>query len=356
MVCAASGCDSILGLDQVSPIDAAPPCTSYRKAIAITQDGTTTLQDVPVSIVLASDHDLATHAQADGRDLVFTDGSGTELPAEIVAYSAGSLEAWVDVPALPSGMTTIYLDYGGAARTGLASAAWPSEFVGVWHLGGSGAAEPDSTIHHHDLSASDSGPASTSGIVGSARRFVEIGGAPMCVTDGDGSLEFDLGSFTYETWMQLQISLTGQNHVVLAKGATNSADAGFDLEASDSWVGNVVDDKMDDAEVTASAEIRGRWVYVALVVDRTQQLLTSYIDGAFTSSTTTNIVDSVSSVSEPFCLGGESDGTFLYRGDLDEVRIASVARSGDWLRFAGRNLANRDQVIAVGPQQVIAPN
>src|SRR5215470_5159291 len=138
VVVACAGCGRV-------GFDIAPAANGYRKAIAVRYAGAT-LTNFPVSVVLAGDGDLAAHARADGGDVQFEGASG-RLDCEVVSYDAGSLEAWVRVPAIATGDTTFYVTYGGAPRAGDPAATWASDtFAGVWHLAESGTTARDSTL------------------------------------------------------------------------------------------------------------------------------------------------------------------------------------------------------------------
>jgi len=88
---------------------------TYRKKITI--DHTKVAADLtgfPV-LVETTDSDLASHAQNDGDDIAFVDGSGGQLAHEIEFYGGGSghLVAWVRVPSLSSTVDTVlYMYYG----------------------------------------------------------------------------------------------------------------------------------------------------------------------------------------------------------------------------------------------------
>ncbi|MCK4613196.1 MAG: DNRLRE domain-containing protein, partial [Thermoplasmata archaeon] len=78
----------------------------YRKKITIDDakvQGSSDLSNFPVLINLASDSGLASHAQNDGDDILFTSSDGaTKLDHEIekFVYSTGELQAWVKIPTL----------------------------------------------------------------------------------------------------------------------------------------------------------------------------------------------------------------------------------------------------------------
>jgi len=353
VVCALGGCDAILGLSEIPPIDSPPPVVpSYRKPITITQSTSSTLEMFRISIVLASDSELAMHAQTDGNDILFTDSTGAnELPSEIVAYDSGALEAWVAIPMLPPGDTMIYLAYGGSARTSRPSDVWAGQYAGVWHQSGRGPTETDSTSNDLGLTTIGSAPLSTMGVVGNGRHFVDQASDQLCGADSNGSLAFDITtSFTYEMWLNSTL-FSGAAGVVLDKGGTSTGNDGFELELGSGLWDAHLDDGTNDVSAQGALPNAG-WVQLVEVADRGNEMLTSYVDGARTE---THSIGSLGGIiaTEPFCLGGESDGMDSFGGDLDEVVVERVARTDDWIRFEYESITNRDQVIAVGAEQVV---
>jgi len=105
----------------------------YRKAIAIdANDVTADLTDFPVLVDLGADADLASDAQADADDILFTSSNGTtKLNHEIETFTSatGELVAWVKVPNLSSSADTVlYMYYGNAAAANQQTAS------GVWDI------------------------------------------------------------------------------------------------------------------------------------------------------------------------------------------------------------------------------
>ena len=333
----------MLGLDTI------PPPTVFRKPVSITQDTSSTFTMFRLSVVLSGDPDLTKHASADGSDILFTDGT-TELPSEVVAYDgAGSLEAWVAVPTLPPGVTTIYLMYGADARTSQPSDVWSKAYVGVWHFSGKSKTESDSSSHVHTVTSIGVAPNPTTGLVGEARHFDAVLHDALCGGDADGSLAFaTTDSFTYEAWVRPTAQTN--EYVTLAKGATDTLSAGFDLEVSNGdWEAHF-GDGVGAHFITLMGPLPNAWSQQVVVVDRGQQTVSAYIDGAFAMSSSITGFDSPAST-EPLCFGGESDGTFGYGGDFDEASIQQVVREADWIRFEYENVTERGQVISLGAEQ-----
>lgn len=80
-----------------------------------------------------------------------------------------------------------------------------------------------------------------------------------------------------------------------------------------------------------------QWHHVALVVDRAADILRLFVDGELAAET-------VNTVTGPADLGaariGASfDGSHKLTGMVDELRIAQVARSADWIDAEHANLA-----------------
>jgi hypothetical protein len=342
-----AGCDYVLHLDDIHPL-AAP--ASYRKAITITQATGATLADVPVSVTLANDPGLAAHARSDGSDILFDDGT-SELATEVVAYDAGTLDAWVRLPMLPSGTTTIYLGYGGATRTSAPTAAWPPAFVGVWHLAEADSSTRDSTSHGHSLAAVNTAPPTVAGIAGAARSFGPLS-QEMCATDLDGSLDPALGSFSYSVWVFAELSL-GQFDSPLYHGGGSPGDPGYDLELGlGPW-----DASLSDGTVTQQlqlmSEVVRQWTHLVVVVDRGQTLGITFRDGSPVDSVGLSVPGALSG-SAPICIGG-AGGNDPFHGAIDEVRVLLGAESPAQIAFEYANLARRDQVIAVGAEEALRP-
>src|SRR3989339_2280431 len=103
-----------LGVTQTAPVEVNAAGESwfndswqFRKEITIdaTKVSSGPHTDFPVLVNLTSDASLATNAQADGDDILFTSSGGaTQLKHEIEKYTraTGLLIAWVKVPSLPS--------------------------------------------------------------------------------------------------------------------------------------------------------------------------------------------------------------------------------------------------------------
>ncbi len=340
----------MLRLQTVPQPDASLGGYTYRKPIAITQPTQSTLSDFAVNVRLDADPDLMLHAEPDGSDLVFASGSDL-LACEVVEYSGGSLNAWVRVPQLPTGTTTIYLYYGGPARAGVANQTWADPLHGVWHEEHSDATEPDSSRFTLDLSAGVNIPTSVPGISGKARSFGGDANQQMCVGD-NGTLSFDMSSLSYSMWVYVPAGAVSSSiGEPLHKGGSAPPGAGFDFEFSLTWEAALADTGKGQTSVAITTPRADGWVQVAAVVDRTAGQLIGYADGIYQQSTSIASFGTLTDTSEALCIGGDSGGSYPFSGNVDEIRIYAGTLSADWIRFEYDNLHDPGSVIAAGPEE-----
>ena len=218
---------------------------SYRKAITISHakvSGSSNLTNFPVLISLASDSNLASSAQANGNDILFTDATGTtKLNHEIERYvsSTGQLIAWVQVPTVSTTSdTVIYLYYGNASATNQqnGTGVWDSNYAGVWHLpNGTTLSASDSTSNQNNGTASNATAAS--GEIDGAASF---NGTSSEINVGNGTSQNTGSTFTISAWINPS-NLSGRYGIYSTRSSNLSGS--WQLE-----VGNA--DGTSDLEVT----------------------------------------------------------------------------------------------------------
>jgi hypothetical protein len=124
----------------------------YRKTITINHLKVSgSLTGFPVLVSL-TDSDLASKAQSDGRDIVFTDASLVKLDHEIESFnhSTGTLNAWVKANVSSSVDTVLQMYYGNPAASNQQNptGVWDSNFVMVQHLSEAGTASSSPAPWH----------------------------------------------------------------------------------------------------------------------------------------------------------------------------------------------------------------
>jgi MSHA biogenesis protein MshQ len=313
----------------------------------------------PVEIAL-SDPEIATVAATDGHDLAFTSGDGTPLAYDLETYSTSTgLVAWVAVPSLSAPADTqLYVYYGNPnAQPPSPAATWSSDFMAVYHLQqdpGPGVAGDirDATSNHHDGTA-DPTMSSTDRVAGQDGPAIDFDGS----NDNVQVETTDFGdTFTISMWIDLDN--VSQIRAFLANSQDGSNTTGFRFfvdsnGSSDRQVrfetgngGNT------DVGLTATGAIATQtWTHVAAIVRRATGNVIIAINGVVANATDQTILTDFNT-SAMFWIGRMS-GDNPFSGMIDEVEIASTARSIEWLRTAYNNQSAPAQFYVVGPDELL---
>ena len=366
MLCALLGCRQVFGLDDLPP--AADDAVAMNDGSAADADADTrwlagythrkrieiaanlaagALSDVPIAIA-RTDAEIAAATRPDGSDLVFTAGDGTSvLPAELVSYSAGAFEAWIAIPTLaPHATTVAYVYYGGPVAT--RTTPWAPSVAGVWHMDGGAGTIADSARKPHPAmqSVASAQPATVAGVLGVARSY--DGNDAMQIPDpADGSLDFGTSSFSYSVWVNQMVPTT--TNMPLGKGCESPTRPGYDVEFQNGeWRPYLTDGTHTPfAPFGTSTQLVGAgWTHLAVVIDRSTQTETSYVDGAAVGSVSTAMLGSVNN-STALSLGHPM---YTFHGLLDETRVYSIALSADAIATEYEN-ATAPGFITLGPEQ-----
>ena len=353
----AGGSNSIVKTNYIT-ITPNPPWYSCswgnRKNITIDKSKVSgTLSDFPVLINLPSDAGLASYAQSNGNDILFTSSDGiTKLSHEIETYtsSTGALVAWVKVPAVQSSAdTTIYMYYGNSAAANQQNknGVWDASYKAVWHLkeDPSGAAPqmPDSTSNANH--ATSGGSMTTSQQVPAKIN----GGLNFDGTNDYLSTNYvqnGVTAYTIEAW--IKTSTTSVQSVIVhdrGSGAGNSLtlEVGGTYPGGTGGAGNVgygVDSNGIYVGRSSTTTVNNNnWHHLVGVwtapsgTGIAPSQFSIYIDG--TAAATNDAI--VSSATSPLTgLGGtqlayhQPWATYL-SGIVDEVRISTSTRSAGWI-------------------------
>ena len=197
---AAPGAFLTVGAEEAGSV----PGYAHRRALTIDHTFVSEdLSDFPV-LVNVTDAWLAEGVEnADGSDLLFTLGDGTELAREIELYeqAAGRLVAWVKAPAVSAGAdTTIYVQYGNAAPGAPAyppAAVWDAGFMMVQHLEEASGDVLDSTAHGNDGVVMGATPTEWGSADGG---YAFDGKNDKIEVANDPTIQLNTGDFTIEGW------------------------------------------------------------------------------------------------------------------------------------------------------------
>ncbi|HEU5061020.1 MAG TPA: DUF2341 domain-containing protein [Kofleriaceae bacterium] len=353
---------------------AAPPASTggtddgarYRRRISIAA-GTVDapLTDFPVVVRLAGDEAVRAHAREDGLDLVFRDGAGELLAFERASWDpeVGDLLAWVKVPQVAvDAATDVYLHYGDQDAEDLSDppAVWSNGFAAVWHLDEFVDEIVDSTANAVDVLAAEGDPASIEGYIG---RALELDGGSDFVSFGSAvPPEIDSGSaLTATAWARYD--QLGQWSHFVSKARTDSNSFGWAL-GIDSGYDFLVRTMNGDVNARGWSEVArpttAVWYHWAMVFDGSQSddagRLRGFRDGVEHALVYDGpIPSSFDARGGPLYIGCASWNPTAYciDGAVDEVRVATVARSPAWLAAEHANQKEGSTFLAVGPEEIL---
>lgn len=275
------------------------------------------------------------------KKIAVTDSGGTtQLYVEIEKWDQSNQQAWLwaKVPTVYSGIdTTLYLYYDSShanndayvGDTGDTSAqnVWNSGFEGVWHMGGSSAANVlDSTSSDNDVSSDVGSPA--------YEQTSQI--ADGITLDGNDALV--VGSFAHSNTITVQalVKLDTLPSVASASGRLVSKDDGTDRSfvlqvhsANDKpvfyvWQSNAA------SYIFASDAIGTGSAYLLTGVNDGTDL--HVYENATNKGTNAGGGGTFDSDAADLEFGRKGDGTNYLEGILSEIRISSAARSSAWIK------------------------
>jgi autotransporter-associated beta strand protein len=321
--------------------------TNYNRAEVLT--------NFPVLVVLNKSIPGFDYQQssAGGADLRFKTGDGmTNLNYEVDTWNPrGDSLAWVQVPRFTNGCSII-ASWGNLSNTNPTActtngATWTTNFLAVWHLNQTPPDDMlDSTTNNNDAVSTNILVASqVDGLIGGSLDF--DGSDNWLNVSNTTPLKLTGGRFTLSAWVNLNAANTG---VIIAKGRNGGSwdswflgagsNYGADFNANPtnrlcvgfrygSGPGNLV-----LASQTSNVTL-SNWVSVAGTLDGAN--LTLYVNGQPNAVTPTT--QSPYNISEQVWIGADLNRNYL-NGQLDELRIETMARSSNWVWAAYQNVAS----------------
>ncbi|MEY3173428.1 MAG: hypothetical protein RLZZ436_1342 [Planctomycetota bacterium] len=286
------------------------------------------LTNFPVLVKIHRDFLDFTQLQPLGQDLRFASASGQPLAFQIEHWdpAAGTADIWVRVPSIQGNSRQQLLIYWGnpaAASQSSGEAVFNegNHYRSVWHL-----ADPVADEVGH-TTVKDHGTTSTAGVIGSARHFSENKG----ITGGEDIAALPVSSEEHST--ELWFRTDKMNSTLIGWG--NEAGQGKVVMQFRSPPHIRMDCYFSDGNVSSESRLpRGEWTHVVHTYRQGEAKL--YVNGVLDGSS--NRSGSPLNIKTParLYLGGWYDN-YHFNGDLDEVRISSVARSPEWIRLQYEN-------------------
>lgn len=286
--------------------------------------------------------------QSDGKDLAFTSTDGaTTYPHEIDTWkTSGESLVWVLLPSMQNG-TTFRMNWGDPSITAAPAYTTSGQmwidagYVGVWHLGEAADApySLDSTANRLNATNNAVAASSVAGVVGAGRNPASDGktGKYGMVVEGWVTWQADnfTDKFTATTWTRHSNGNLNYDHLFSTKGSYSDGNGGWAVltaHASGSgWYTYGSSNGKNQLTTNILTGASAEWQHVAVTFNGTARKL--YLDGTVVKSNSSGL-SKATATTNPLGLGApalETSSGNHWRGDLDEMRVSSVARSDDWV-------------------------
>jgi biopolymer transport protein ExbB len=306
----------------------------YRKEISFDlspagADVAGTPQDVPVLVRLSlANFSYFNDTKPDGSDFRVVAGDDkTPLKFHFDKYDAQNQMAllWVRVPQITGGSKTdkIYAYYGNPDAPSAADISGTYDASQVLDLSfGDGTGTPaDLTAHKNNPSASTAvlTPAS---LIGAGAKF---SGKESITVPATPSLRLlPTQGLTASAWVRVDHAQQAAVFALIDQGKELSLGIDGEKFTARATLGGA------PATVTQTADVSlSQWHHVALTAAAGK--LTLYVDGVAAGSAPVALEE----VGGNFTIGSAGGSRFL-TGDVDEVQVAKVARSADWIKASAR--------------------
>jgi len=348
----------------------------YAKKIQFGNAGVAeNLANFPVLINLTrAGSDFWSHVNSSLNDLRFMDRDCvTELYCEVEYWNYAGQQGlvWVKVPQIDASSASdfIYLYYGNPSPPVSpfhdSTKVW-GDYRLVQHLKETSGTHQDSTANNNDGSPVNG---VLQGITGRVDGADDFDGTNDYVSVGNGS-SLSLTQYTIEAWIRrdgdgVATATSGgtggfTGEPVVAKGNSYNDNPGVNINyflgirQTDRVVGfdfeDIENGGLNHAVLGATPLIDGQWYYVAATYDGTTRIfLNGNLDVATYLGVTPDSCQWAATIGTAVSGAGAGTPDGAFNGIVDEVRIASGARSAQWIK--AQYLSMIDQYITFGSEQ-----
>ncbi|MEM7390789.1 MAG: DUF2341 domain-containing protein, partial [Verrucomicrobiota bacterium] len=323
--------------------------------------GQGTLSDIPLLIQLGPhlpDFTYADFIRPDGYDLRIYDGmNGDPLNYEIDTWDvSGTSLIWVKVPTLNSPTNSVRLRWSNPAFTNQPAyttngAVWSAGYAGVWHFNQAAGSVLDATHQAQPGVPAGDAALDPNGFLGSAAVFDGTGDRYVVpdFNHVNGSTQLTISAWSYLNTLGVNGDADGS---IFSKGLAAEGPFFFlyDFDTGIPRAGNSNHKRTYNFSVGNSgggsriqylhnAAMAQQWQYVVGVMDHTYR--GAWLDGTLRiESTSANDTNVLNILGEAWIGGWIQNAKADFDGRIDELRIATVARSSNWNRTVWLNMAS----------------
>jgi len=288
--------------------------------------------DVPVLIRLSlGNFQYFGDSKPDGSDFRFVAADDkTPLKHHIERFDPQAQLAfvWVRVPRLAGGANTdkIFLYYGNKNAPAAADAAgtYDTNQALVYHFGAAKGTPQDSTGYKSEPTAFDAEVSSAS-LIGSGAKFA---GAQTIAIPANGAVHLAAGKgITVSAWVRFEAA---QPQAYVAQLADQGHELVLGINGSTAFARYNGGSQPVTVNGTA-ALTTSEWHHLAVRIGDGN--LTLFVDGADAGHAAAESKE----IGGALTVGGSAAKGNFYSGDLDELEVSNVARTGDWIKAAARS-------------------
>ena len=288
------------------------------------------LSGFPVLVKLTPQTIDYSAVKLDGSDLRFVlPGQTTPLSYDLDTFAPGGTSlVWVRIPTLTTTATQqLFIYHGNPTATATTSGAdvFGDSNISVHHLG---ADYSDATGHPHTGTQVGTPTPISNSPLGGARHFNGTTDYVTLPNEGDYDFLVAPSRLTVSAWIRVT-AFDRQFQAIVTKGDTSwrlQRDDMSDQLEFGTTSGTNVDNEVGKVNVNNT-----QWHQAAVVLDGSKKLL--YVDGA--QDAITNYNNQLDNNNELVAIGHNSEGSTgsgrFWNGDIDEVRISSIARTPAWI-------------------------
>ena len=275
-----------------------------------------------------------------GKDVVFTDANGTQIPCECEVWNpAGESLFWVQVPSARAG-TQIVMYYGTPAPIVAGPAMW-SDYAGVWHLDETVAGEVaiiDATANGTNGKGGTKSTVTASGMFCGARGIPANQANGVAVISKNAAMDALTPSFTVSGWVR-PYSLSSNWRYLFSRKSSDAypswgvqprGDGAGNMSSLAAYSNGTSDSDSQRTLFTTSGKFTANaWTKYTFVYTPTN--ITLYLDGVPVATNATKPGAAVNGDLD-FTIGGLTATSNTSLGaDQDEVRLCKNPVSAEWV-------------------------